>query len=247
MLTWTYTPQDYFEEAIEVSHRDYTITIADGQVRARVDSAIFEADQDIRQQLHDNLNDRLLGVQLVTHRSYQLSGSAMTRVHSDGRRDIFIEPECARIEVSSETLDILVTDKNGNVIADTKRDRVKSGKMLGDLISAYRPKDLLLASLLQSYSAAVRDPDNELVHLYEIRDALKQRFSGQIAALKALDIEKAQWSRLGQLSNDEPLLQGRHRGSGAGVLREATAAELAEARGIARSLIEAYIRYLADS
>jgi len=96
LLEWKFSPPDYFEEVIEISRQDYTMTIADGQVHAKIDSATYEADPGIRQQLHDALNDRFLGVQLFTHRGYELSRSTMTRVHPDGRKDIFIEPEPAR-------------------------------------------------------------------------------------------------------------------------------------------------------
>ncbi len=220
------------------------MTIADGQVQAKIDSVIFEADPKMQQRLHDSLNDRFLGVQLFTHRPYELSRSTKTRIHPDGRRDIFIEPEPARIKVSVGTVDIRITDKDGNVVADSKRDRIKKKKSLAELISSHRPTDSLLTSLLKSQAAAVRDPNNELVHLYEIRDALSAKFGGESSTRSALGISNTQWSRFGHLCNNEPLRQGRHRGKTGGVLRDATEAELTEARGIARAMIEAYLRYL---
>ena len=90
----------------------------------------------------------------------------------------------------------------------------------------------------------MRDPDNELVHLYEIRDGLSKRFGDERAAKSALGIAPSAWSRIGQLCNDEALRQGRHRGKSVGGLRDATDAELMEARGIARSMIESYLQYL---
>ena len=72
MLDWTFSPPDYFEEPIEISRQDYTMTIADGQVHAKIDSTIYEAKPEMRAELHDALNDRFLGVQLLTHRAYEL-------------------------------------------------------------------------------------------------------------------------------------------------------------------------------
>ena len=247
LLDWGFSPSDYFEEAIEISRRDYTMTIADGRAQAKIDSAIYETDPGMRQRLEDALNDRFLGVQLLTHRAYDLSRSTMTRVHPDGRRDIFIEPEPARLVLSAGTVDIQITDKDGNVIADSKRDRIEKGKSLAELVNAHRATDSLLASLLKSQAAAVCDSNNELVHLYEIRDALSVKFGGETATRTALGIGKPQWSRFGHLCNDEPLRQGRHRGKTGGALRDATEAELAEARGIARAMIEAHLRYLEGS
>jgi hypothetical protein len=247
VLEWRFSPRDYFEEAIQISRQDYTMTIADGQVQAKIDSAIYEANPDMRQGLHDALNDRFLGVQLLTHRAYELSPSAMTRVHPDGRRDIFIEAEPGRIVISGGTVDFQVTDKDGNVISDSKRDRIEKKKSLAELVTSHRATDALLASLLRSHGAAVRDPNNELVHLYEIREALSTKFAGENAARSALGISSSQWARLGQLCNNEPLRQGRHRGKTGGALRDATEGELTEARGIARAMIEAYLQHLQAS
>ena len=109
-------------------------------------------------------------------------------------------------------MDFRVTDRHGNVISDSRQDRVERKKNLAELVARYRSTDSLLSSLLRSYEAAVRDANNELVHLYEIRDALSVRFSGETAARATLGISSSQWSRMGQLCNSEPLRQSRHRG-----------------------------------
>jgi hypothetical protein len=244
VLEWKFSPPNYFEEAIEISRQDYTMTIASGLARATIDSALYDANPSIRRELHDALNNRFLGVQLLTHRAYELCNSTMTRAHPDGRRDIFIEPEPARILLSGGVADIKVIDKDGKVISDTRRDRIEKKKSLAELVTTHRATDRLLASLLSSYDAAVRDPNNELVHLYEIRDALAAQFGGENAVRSALGITSSQWSRLGRLCNDEPLRQGRHRGKTGGALRDASEAELGEARGIARTMIEVYLQHL---
>lgn len=243
VLEWKFSPRDYFEEAIEISRQDYTMTIADGQVTAKIDSVIYQANPHMRQGLHNALNDRFLGVQLLTHRAYELFRSTMTQVYPDGRRDNFIETEPACIKISG-TGEFQVIDKDGNVISDSKRDRIEKKKSLAESIASHRSTDVLLASLLRSYDAAVRDPNNELVHLYEIREALSKKFGGKNTAQSKLGISSSQWSRLGQLCNNEPLRQGRHRGKNCGVLRDATEGELIEVRGIARAMIEAYLQHL---
>lgn len=242
LLEWNFTPPDYFEEAIEILRSDYAMNIANGKVEAKIESSMFDSNPSIRQVLHDSLNDRFLGVQLLTHRPYELSKSTIARLHPDGRRDTSIELESVCIVVSVRSVDLRVTDKDGNVISDSKRDRIERKKSLAELVSTHRASDGLLGAMLRSYDAGVRDPNNELVHLYEIRDALSTKFGGESAARATLAITAAQWSRLGQLCNNEPLCQGRHRGKTGEVLRDASEAELAEARGIARAMIEAYLQ-----
>jgi hypothetical protein len=168
----------------------------------------------------------------------------MTRVHPDGRRDVFIEMEPGRVSIIGHPVDFQLCDKHGNIIADSKRDRIERKKDFADLVSTFRPSDATLVSLLQSYDAAVRDPNNELVHLYEIRDALSVKCGGDEEARSALGISSADWSKLGRLCNKEPLRQGRHRGNISVALRDATESELAEARQIARGMIYAYLLYL---
>lgn len=243
-LSWTFSPSGYFEEPVEILHQDYIMTIADGQVHAKIDSAIYETKPGMRAELHDALNDRFLGVQLLTFRAYQLSRPNVTRVYPSGRKEIFVEVEPISITISMGAPDFRVIDKDGNVIADSKRERIEKKKSLADLIVSHRAKDAVLAALLGSYAAAIRDPNDELVHLYEIRDALVAKFDGDTAARRTLGISKPQWSRFGALCNDEPLRQGRHRGDNAGALRDATEAELMEARGIGRAMIESYVQYL---
>ena len=194
--------------------------------------------------LHDAVNGRFLGVQLLTHKAYNLSRSTMTRLHPDGRRDISVEAEPGHVVVSGFAPDIRVIDKDGNVVHDSKRDRIEKKKSLAELVSTYLTADGLLTSMLESQSAAVRDPNNELVHIYEIREALSTKFGGERGARSALGISCSDWSRLGQLWNNEPLRQGRHRGKSGSALRDATEAELTEARRIALAMIEAYLRHL---
>lgn len=241
VFEWNFSPSDYFEVPIEIVRDDYTLTIAHGKAEAKLDSATYEANPSIRQTLHEGLNDRFLGVQLLTHRAYELSRSTKTRVHPDGRKDVFLEVEPARIVITGHPVDFQVRDKDGNIISDSKRDRIEKKKSLADLVSAYRATDETLASLLRSHDAAVRDPNNELVHLYEIRDALSVKFGGDKEARSALGISSADWSRFGLLCNNEPLRQGRHRGKTGAALRDATESELVDARRIARGMTEAYL------
>jgi hypothetical protein len=244
VLEWKFSPPDYFEEPIHIKRDDYVMTISNGTVEARIRPELYDKDQSIRDRLHSSLNDRFLGVQLFSHKPYELSKASMYRLHRDGRKDITIFPEPILITVSMGEPDIIVKDKDGNVISDSRQERIQKKQELAELAEKYRQKDPFLASILHSYNEAVNDPDNELVHLYEIRDAIAKHFGGELAAKSVLGISGTQWSRLGKLANDEPLKQGRHRGKNPGVLRDATEGELREARSITRNLVEAYLDYL---
>lgn len=244
VLEWTFSPPNYFEEVIRVERESYTMVINTGKVEARVDPLVYDKEHNMRDELHQVLNDRFLGVQLLTYKPYELSKSSMYRVHPDGRRDITVFVDSAISFAMAGSVDIVVKDKNGNILSDSRRDRIEKKKELALLVEKYRKQDEFVESMLTFYEAAIRDPKNELVHLFDIWEALVKRFSGETKALTALGIGRSKRKTLGKLSNDEPLHQGRHRGAKIGELRDATEAELEEARRIARNMIESYLHYL---
>lgn len=83
-----------------------------------------------------------------------------------------------------------------------------------------------------------------MVHLYEIRDSLSDRFGGGKRVEQELGISAAEWSDFGKLANNEPVREGRHRGKDLGILRNATIDELARARKFAKNLILKYLKLL---
>ena len=244
VLEWKFSPPDYFEEVIRIDRKTYYIIIENGRIEARIDSTAYDKENKMQDELHEALNDRFLGVQLITHKQYELSKASMQRIHPDGSKHVTIFPEPIVIKMTVGSTDIIVKNKDGNIVADTRRDRIEKKKELAELVEKYRSKDQVVESILKSYKSAVTDPENELVHLYEIRDALCSRFGGKGTTCTTLGIRDSNYSRLGMLANNEPLRQGRHRGRKVGELRDATESEIKEARGIARNMIEAYLQYL---
>ena len=162
VLEWTFSPPDYFEEVIRIERESYTMVIDKGRVEARIDPVKYDKEHKMRDELQDSLNDRFLGVQLLTHKKYDLSKASMYRLYADGRRDVTIFPESCIMTMSVGTVDIVVKDKDGNVVSDSRRDRIGKKKELADLTEKYRSQDKFLESMLNFYKAAINDPDNEL-------------------------------------------------------------------------------------
>ena len=83
------------------------------------------------------------------------------------------------------------------------------------------------------------------MHLFEIWETLKRKFgSDEENTLTALKISENQRKTFGNIANDLPIRQGRHRGRHSGQLRDATKEELEKARKIAQLMIENYFAYL---
>lgn len=243
ILEWTFTPPDYFEEPMDFQFDYGIIHVEDGKAEAHIAANLYPEDHRLRNQIHSELDAIFLGVQVLAHKPYALSKSNVTKLRVDGHKDRWVFLEGATLTLFGGRADATITDANGNIISDTRRERINLKKQFAQS-AATNFGDQVANAILRSYSAAVNDARNELVHLYEIRDALTQHFGGEARAKAALGFVSGQWSRLGQLANNEPLTQGRHRGKQLGSLRDATEAELTESRYVARALIDGYFRHL---
>ena len=243
-LEWDFDPPNYFEQSFEVVRDDYTLTVDSGKAKALIPAERFASDPSLRDRVHAALNDRFLAVQALSFRPYTLSDSRRVRIDPDGRRHVFMELKAATAIAMGGTADIRYTSADGRTIVDTKAARIAEKREFAEQVERLRPRSPVLAGMLASFGAAARDPQNELVHLYEVREALATELQGSHVAMRILEIPRDNWSRLGELCNEKPLRQGRHRGKMGVALRDATHEELEEARSLARSMLRSYVQRL---
>ncbi len=245
-LEWIFQPPDFFEQKIEVADAQFTLELEAGLAKAVVNATIFDGNSEVAARIERSVKARLDAQKLVRHKPYQLGNSVQKRVDSGGNVHTLIFAEMVEVLYAEDRTDGVVRSADGTIIGDTYSRRLAADKAFGDQVTAH-DTDPLLAKLLSSFAKAVDDPNNELVHLYEIREALATTLGGETKARAALNVSKAGWSKLGSLCNNEPLKQARHRGKDLSGLRDATASELHEARAIARSLLDGYLSILDKS
>lgn len=243
-LEWKYSPETYLEEPITISFEGGDLEIKDGVAIAKINPDLYHADSSIREVLTRQIESRLHAIQIMTHRDFELSKSSRTDIREDGKKNCFLEVESCVLTISVGTADLIVKDKDGNIVSDTKRERLDKQKHFATLVDKHRNSDTTLDQMLKSYQKSVRDPEDELVHLYEIRDSLSERFGSKKSAIHKLGITCADWDEIGKLANTLPLKQGRHRGKAVGALRDADMAELKKARKSVAYLIKKYLEYL---
>ena len=246
-LEWTFSPSDFFEIPITICRDDYTLTIVDGKARAVIVATRFDASLGMRESLQTTLENRFLADQLISRRPFELSESTMVQVDADGRQQYYLNVRGIIHTQSASTLDLRVIDNDGDVTADTKQDRIRKKETFAGLVTKHQLKDQLLGSMLESFNAAIRDPQNELTHLYEIREGLAKHYGSESGARCILAISVNDWSQLGKICNHLPLKQGRHRGTNVATLRDALVTELDLARNIAQSMIEAHLKFLENA
>jgi hypothetical protein len=145
ILVWRFSPSDYFEEDLQVKDTDYTMTLVAGMVEAHINPERYDTDPVIRETLEEFLHNLFSGAQLTSHRPYELSRPSVCRPNVRGGMDTTLFVEACEVPCLSDSADIIITDKDGNIIADTKRERVAKREELSRLAGL---RTIKLTSLL---------------------------------------------------------------------------------------------------
>ncbi|MBE9526577.1 MAG: hypothetical protein IME94_06335 [Proteobacteria bacterium] len=243
-LEWKYSPENYFEEFIPINGKGFDLSISNGIVTAKIEPLFHSENPDIKKNLTNLIENRFLTVQVMSHKDFTLSKPSRSDLRKDGGKNVFAEAEFSCISILSMSADVITQDKDGKIVSSTKHDRLDKQKCFAEKLDKYRDIDSTLGHILKSYQMAVKDPGNELIHLFEILDAFLGRFGKEKDAINQLGTTKSEWDAIARLSNHEPIEEGRHRGQHAGKLRKAEKNELERARKAALNLIEKYLQYL---
>jgi hypothetical protein len=238
ILEWTYSPPDYFEAPIRLQRDAYSIAIADGKVEVRIEAALYGHDPLLHDVLHDAVNDWFLGAQLASRRAYKLSNSVVTRVYFDAVADKPQGPRAERARPSAVEA-AAARPRNG---AGTGKTEPKHEPTMAELADTYSSTDPLLDSLLRRYDQAVTHPTQEIAQLCGVPEALAAIFGAQNAALAALGLSEAEWSRLTELADLERE-RARAGQGGSPAQSQVSESERGEARAIALRMILAYLRF----
>lgn len=242
IIEWNYSPASFFEAPIETTLAGGKIQIQDGKVKG-VFEASHSGQREFRDKVHELLQTRFIAQQVLTHKKFELAPPSMSRVRSDSRRDVTVFVDSLELKVTARAPDILLKDKNGNVISDTRAERLEKQGKFGAAVMHSTANDPTLIQILKSFNKATNDPENLLVHLYEIREAIAHVFGGEAHAQLEVGVSKKDWKWFGRLANQEPLIEGRHRGKHKNK-RKLEPIELSKALGIAQALIEGYVEHL---
>jgi len=240
-IEWCYEPSDFFEAAYRNSAGDFELIIEAGRALATLTCPSDPLPHELEGRVRVILENIFLVRKLEIPRQYKLEAPRIYQ-HSSGHKNVSISVGTAAVLVMAGQADFIVRDAAGNIVHDSKAERIAQHAASIEFLTPKLQQSTTLRSLFESYSRSIDDPDDELVHLYEVRDTLSRYYGGEQAARDALGISKTDWQRLGVLANVEPLEQSRHRGKHLHGRRPATDAELDEARQLAREWIMAFAR-----
>ena len=242
MLEGTYSPAGYLEESVTLERRDYTTTIKEGRIEVVFHHPEPLPDTACQAAVQREVTHVFQSQMVFTAKPWEMTGLTLRRHYPDGRADIWVSASSVFAVASVGGINVVISDADGNVIKDTRAERLADEQAFRDQCMQYA-EDPLLKDLMVSFGRAVADPADRMTHLYEIRDALSRWFRSEKEAKNALGLTNKEWSDLGRIANSEPIKESRHRGSHS-ALRPATEDEQDRVFAVARRMIRAYLDHL---
>ena len=240
-LTWSYKPQDFFEEAYVRSFDDWCLRMEGGTAVATVSGGRLSGA--VESEIAETVTTLFRVRAMQIDRGFTLADQVNVVEHRGDKRHVVLRVQ--ESVVVRDRLDVQITEVGtGAIMEDTKAERIKAEEAELETLSAQSQQNSTLRTILASYTSAINEPPNALTHLYEVRDALAKHFGSEAKTKNVLGISSSDWSTFGRLANDEPLLEGRHRGKHGDSLRPATPEELSSAKSLARDWIRRFARTL---
>lgn len=238
-LEWTYQPSDFFAANYAHEEAEYSISIDAGRVVASLRTPQDPIGPALAADVEGCVRLTFQIRFLQKYRTYELKGPHISQ-HRGGVSSVEIRTSSDTFLRASDSVEVLLEDTDGNVIRETRAERIAQEMEEVKSLLHTGSRSPLLRSMLTSFERSFSDHANALVHLYEVRDMLAKHYGGEASAVAALGISGREWARIGHLANGEPLEEGRHRGQYPEGRRSATEAELNEARGIVTGWIRAF-------
>ena len=235
-LEWEYAPSGFFEAPIDVVLQSGALRVGQGQAVLTLTSAVDPIPPIVLELARQEVEAVFAVHRMLTRQRLTLLGPSTVQHLSGGSR---ILAAGAVVEALSamDNIDVVVIDSFGNVKSASRSERiagtVRSLRELGPKVTG----SPTLRRMIESFGNSIEDPVNELLHLYEVRDAACSHFGNPRAAQDALAVSRSKWSDFGRIANDEPILHGRHRGKYIGPMRPATGDELELVREVALLII----------
>lgn len=239
-LEWGYDPADYFEARTTVQLPSGQLVVDSGRAICTLSAPIDPVPPAIRDTATHEVQTVFAARRLLNRQAFSLGAPSIVQRQPCGGRHVAITVSMSAVIASAGTADFIVRGANGEIKSDRKGERIEAHSCYVSDLSSKALESPTLHLMLQSFGRSVDDPSNELVHLYELRDAVAKHFGGEVPARECLGVSKRDWKDLGRIANDEPLLEGRHRGRQLSGLRPATLDELQRAREVAVRLLDGF-------
>lgn len=249
VFRWTFEPENLFrlgDDQIEYEFDGYRLVVRNGTVEAIVPDlrAIdgWPSKPSITTKVKKGI-ERVLDSRMIwRHTTYKLSFKG-----SDIPESLYDEMDHAIegvVNVQSKPQMFSAYGAVGNNTYDGEEARKQRQVELGKLVHRYRAEDPWANFIIDRYHRAIEDPDREFVHLFDIVNAMEDKFGSRQAARKKCKVARSDLNSLTTIANDKTVRQGRHPGLNVEELRDATEDERKVVRQVARKLIFGYLQHM---
>lgn len=242
-IVWTYSPKDFFESNFNHTNCTGRVEINNGDIIVELNTSEDPVSAKTLKDVNDLITNIFNITQLLKNETYLLNNPIIRQEKPEGKKPTLMTFLSDTV-ILRDQIDFKIAIEDGNIVIDTKEKRINEHKRLTEIILNKSREHPLSEGLLNIFNSAMNEPSNELVRLFEIKEALKKYFGNEKNAISRLGVSRKRWNELGKICNDLPLKEGRHAGFHIDSLRKATKEELKMARNITRDLIISFIGLL---
>jgi hypothetical protein len=243
-FTWALQPAGIVTYTFKEESGPFIIIVKTDRIEMRVCAPETHKDQLVREagQLVSNLA-KVLAAQY--HVALQVGPQTIETYPSDrpASKDIEVGIIGHILRASIGTLDPIVGDVSGNIIdsSEMRRDREQQEQARRAIyLAAQAAQDSVLSEMLGYRKEYECDPLGRLHHLYDILRVAQREYGGRKAAATGLHLSfDDDLDKLGRISCNPELTNGRHRGDSPGPHRPATSEEVATCERVADAIIDA--------
>jgi hypothetical protein len=272
VCTWTYTPADFFEAPFEFAGQGFTVTVNNGVAEAMVEPAIFESGAGARMgrrkpqpkkgaseaepkadvsggkfraDIRSALEHRARPRRWASLREFSLLGVSWKGPPIDGVRKHYAEVTLqgtgtTSTEVGTPGVYHLGADGQPSLDLAQHHRQQRLGARL-----ALHGHDATVEAMVRGLDASLSDGADVLIRLFEVRDALTQKFGTKSTVpCQALGIQHEEWKWFGDLCNVPSTTKSRHLGKSTGPLKETSAEDIDKARRMSVAMLERYLDHL---
>src|SRR4051812_45852640 len=122
-IEWLYSPPDFFFKEVRIEGNDYRLVCDRGKCVASMEARFYDRNLSVRDELHQQLEGRFLGAQLINRILYTLSQSNITRISFDGRRHFTLAAEPGGYLLLGVNVGFKHMDAAGNVLFDSEEQK----------------------------------------------------------------------------------------------------------------------------
>ena len=153
-VRWTYTPIHYFEGSFHFVTEDGDLSIANGVATLILKQLNLNPDRSFLDQAKSRIQILFDSRRIIVHRSYRFSEPTVYQFRADGS----VQKQAFRTSVGYTRRlvgrsDVVLHDGDGDVLLDTKAERIKHQQRFVKLVEKHGTSDSLLPKLLESYGA----------------------------------------------------------------------------------------------